>query len=77
MNLSGIGLLPHDAIRASTEFFAFCQFTSVGIKCIAMKCHMVCRSMGWEMVSMGMEARGTVWFALATDLQGNGDGGGG
>ena len=77
MNLGSIGLLPHDAIGARTELFVFCQFTSVGIKCIAMECRMVCRSTGWAMVSMCcMEARGTAWFALAMGSQGHGDGGG-
>jgi len=77
MNLGGIGLLPHTAIGARTELFVFCQLTSVGIKCIAMECHMVCRSTGWAMVSMCcMEARGMAWLALATGLWVHGDGGG-
>jgi len=68
-------LLPHATIRARTEFFVFHQFTSVGIKCIAMECRMVCRSTGWVMVSMScMEARGTAWLALATGLHGDGGG---
>jgi len=75
VNLGGIGLLPHAAIRARTELFVLCQFTSVRIKCIAMECCMVCRSMGWAMVSMCcMEARGMAWLALATGLHGDGGG---
>ena len=75
MNLGGIGLLPHDAIGARTELFVFRQFASVRIKCIAMECCMVCRSMGWAMVSMCcMKARGMTWLALATGSHGDSGG---
>jgi len=77
VNLGGIGVLPQDAIGARTELFVFCQFTSVGIKHIAMECRMAGRSVGWAMVSMCcMEARGTAWLALAMGSWGHGDSGG-
>jgi len=39
MNFGNIGCPPLGAIRALTQSSILCEFTGVGVECVAMECH--------------------------------------
>ena len=45
VNFGNIGCLPMGTIRAPTQSSILCEFTSVGVECIAMEC-CVCAAIG-------------------------------
>ncbi len=45
MNFGNIGFPPVGAVRAPTQGSVLCEFTGVGVECIAMEC-CVCATVG-------------------------------
>jgi len=74
MNLGGVGLLPIFAIGAGAELFVFSKFTSIRIKCVAMKCSMAHRITRWVLFGIQcMEVGGVARLELAAGLRCHGD----